>query len=326
MRDEKLPVISIGLPVYNGETHIVAAINSILNQTFDNFELIVSDNCSTDATHDICESFASRDFRIRYHRNDRNVGAAANFNRVVELAQGKYFAWANHDDIWATTYFEECMRALETAPKAVLAYTKSAKVDASGHAVAHLLSDLALDAESPAERLRRFHDLFRVIDRRKAWGQDLIEGLWTPVYGLIRLNALRKTGLIGPYISSDTVLLEELLMIGSFVEVDEVLFFKRDHPQRSMRASVSYEKRIQWFTGRSGSRFLFPRWRLFWERLKSAMRVEMSLTRRLACLGEMLVFYLRRPHEGKSLVKEILINLQRVAPGRRRSEKAAEKW
>ena len=92
-----VPLVSIGMPVFNGEDYVEAALDSILTQTFTNFELIISDNASTDRTEEICNDFADSDDRIRYYRQEKNLGAAANFNRVFELSSGKYFKWAAHD-------------------------------------------------------------------------------------------------------------------------------------------------------------------------------------------------------------------------------------
>jgi hypothetical protein len=107
-------------------------------------------------------------------------------------------------------------------------------------------------------------------------------------------------------------LLEELLLHGAFAEVEERLFFKRDHDERSMRASVSFDKRIDWFTGRKAGLLIFPRWRLLAERLRAVARAPLTGSARNACYREMLGFYVRRPHEGKALVKEILVNCVRL--------------
>src|SRR5688572_10868700 len=101
---EKNPRVSIGLPVYNGENYLAEAIDSILAQTFEDFELIISDNASTDRTQEICEAYAAKDGRIRYYRSEVNKGSAWNFNRVFELARGEYFKWAAHDDYIAPEY------------------------------------------------------------------------------------------------------------------------------------------------------------------------------------------------------------------------------
>ncbi len=245
--------------------------------------------------------------------NERNLGAAANFNRVVELARGEFFAWANHDDLWGKTYLEHCLEHLENHPSAVLTYARSALIDEAGNRIAPLLDGLDLTQLHPHQRLKCYHDLFCTIDRKNTWHTREIEGLWIPVYGLIRLDYLRTTGLIGPYISSDTILIEELLMKGEFLETNECLFFKRDHPQRSMRSSVPYDKRIEWFTGEAGSKLmLFPRWRLLWERLRATRRSTLDRWEEISCYAEMLFFYVRRPSEGKALIKETLINAVRM--------------
>jgi len=85
------PIISIGMPVYNGQAFIESAIKSILEQTFEDFELILSDNASNDKTQEICLDYKQQDNRIRYFRNEVNLGAAQNYNRVFELSKGKYF-------------------------------------------------------------------------------------------------------------------------------------------------------------------------------------------------------------------------------------------
>lgn len=318
--------VSIGLPVYNGEEYLASAINSLLAQTMDDFELIISDNGSTDATREICEEFVRGDRRISYHRSDRNLGAAANYNKAVDLAHGALFAWANHDDIYAPTYLERCVAELDRCPETVLAYTRSAKIDAAGTVVAPLMSGLGLDDPSPARRLRHYHELSHEIDRRAGWGEHDIEGLWIPAYGVIRTDILRKTGRIGPYISSDTVLIEELLTLGAFAEVEEQLFYKRDHSGRSMRACMAYDKRYEWFAGWRGNRFLFPRWRLLGERLRATLRAPVPVSRKMACLAEMLAYYVRRPSESRGLVREILVNGRRLAGDAIGGAWALERW
>jgi glycosyltransferase involved in cell wall biosynthesis len=325
------PVVTIGLPIYNGATYLGAALRALLAQDYPSFEIVISDNCSTDSSPEICREFMARDDRIRYFRNERNLGAAANYNRVVELARGKYFAWANHDDLWGTSFIARCVAELERRPDAVLAYARSAKIDDDGNQVAPMMGELGLEGDTPSERLRRFHDWFIVLDEEDGWSTDKVEGIWMPVHGLIRTERLRETGMIGLYIASDTILLEELLMRGAFAEVEETLFFKRDHEERSMRASVSYDDRVDWFTGHKAGLLIFPRWRLLAERVKAVRNVHLPDSAARACYREMIGFYFRRPHEGKALVKEILVNGVRVAQPvlrklRLADRAAPEKW
>src|SRR5436190_12174806 len=96
MRD---PIVSIGLPVFNGERYLRQALDSLLGQDFQDFELIISDNASTDRTAEICRAYVAKDRRIRYYRNESNIGSAPNYRRVFELARGEFFKWCSHDDV-----------------------------------------------------------------------------------------------------------------------------------------------------------------------------------------------------------------------------------
>jgi glycosyltransferase involved in cell wall biosynthesis len=110
------PLISIGLPVYNGERTIGKAIESILSQSFSDFELIVSDNCSTDRTEDVCRSYVDRDSRVRYIRQASNIGAARNFKLVLDAARGRYYMWAACDDRRSLDFLMENVLFLEANP------------------------------------------------------------------------------------------------------------------------------------------------------------------------------------------------------------------
>lgn len=111
--EKKLPQVSIGMPIYNGEKYIRDALNSLLEQTFYNFELIISDNCSTDGTAKICQEYSLRDNRIIYYRQETNIGAAANFEFVLNLASAPIFMWAAHDDKWTKGFLQKAMEILK---------------------------------------------------------------------------------------------------------------------------------------------------------------------------------------------------------------------
>ena len=123
------PLVSVGLPVYNGERFLRQSLESVLAQTYENFELIISDNASTDGTDAICREFAARDTRIRYVRNSRNMGAAYNFDKVVELARGELFRLHTHDDIMAPPLLERCVSVLMQEPDAVLCHPEMIRID-----------------------------------------------------------------------------------------------------------------------------------------------------------------------------------------------------
>src|SRR2546425_2550054 len=126
------PLVSIGLPVYNGENYVREAIESILDQGFADFELIISDNASTDRTGEICREWISRDSRVRYYKSEVNRGLAWNFNRVFELACGRYFLWVSHDDRVGEDYLSRCLEVLERYSGVVLCFSNSNYINETG--------------------------------------------------------------------------------------------------------------------------------------------------------------------------------------------------
>ena len=130
---DNAPFISIGLPVFNGEQYIQQALDALLAQSYDNFELNISDNASTDGTEEICRLYAAKDHRIHYYRQPRNVGSMGNWRRVLELASGEYFMWAAHDDCWSMEYIETLLECLLVCPGAILAAGRTLFIDVNGN-------------------------------------------------------------------------------------------------------------------------------------------------------------------------------------------------
>jgi len=266
------PRVSVGLPVFNGEDYLEQALDSILAQTYSDFELIISDNASTDRTEEICRAYAAKDERIRYFRNETNLGAAKNFNRVFELSSGEYFKWAAHDDLCAPEYLRWCVEILDREPDVVLCYPKTSIIDEHGEFVEDYFDGFDLRSPKPH---KRFRDFFRA------------PGLCNPIFGLIRANILKRTPLIGNYTSSDRVLLGELALLGQFYEVPERLFFRREHPQMSVRANPDLVERAAWFDPARKGQIQLPRWRWFFEYLLSIKRVRMSWYEKNCCYMRM---------------------------------------
>jgi glycosyltransferase involved in cell wall biosynthesis len=215
------PVVSVGLPVYNGEEFLPQSLDALLAQTYRDFELIISDNASTDGTADICRAYAARDSRVRYVRQAVNIGAAPNHNAVVELARGRYFKWASHDDVYAPTLLQRCVDVLETDPEPVLVHAGDAIIDRHGDIVRTLPYPLDTADPRPSARLR---SLLYV-----SGGND--------VYGVMRADVLRRVDPHGSYYNADRTLVASLCLQGPFRQVPEVLYFRRDHPQRASRAA-----------------------------------------------------------------------------------------
>ena len=127
-----MPKLSIGIPVFNGQEFLPELLDSLLRQTFADFEIVICDNASIDRTQDICREYARRDSRVRYTCNERNLGASPNHNRVFELSTAPFFKWAAHDDLYHNDYLEVCVRLLDENPDVVLAHTGTAFIDEAG--------------------------------------------------------------------------------------------------------------------------------------------------------------------------------------------------
>jgi glycosyltransferase involved in cell wall biosynthesis len=276
------PLVSIGMPVYNGERFLRQALESILVQDYENFELIISDNASTDRTGNICQMYAERDTRIRYVRNETNLGASPNHKRVFEMARGDYFKWAAHDDECLPTFLSRCMSVFEEVPQSVvLVYPQSLIIDEEGRVITEYRVSIEAKASRPHRRLAR---VLRTVM------------LGTPAYGVIRANALKQTRLIDAFFSSDYVLFAELAMLGEILELPEPLLRKRFHPARSMVAHKTAQEYDAWLDTRLPlrPRVLLQRDKLAFEYLRSAWHLPLSPYERVMCSATGLYSHYRR--------------------------------
>jgi glycosyltransferase involved in cell wall biosynthesis len=124
-----MPKLSIGIPVFNGQEFLPELLGSLLAQTFKDFEILICDNASSDRTPQICCEYERHDSRIHYIRNERNLEAIANYNRLFELSTAPLFKWAAHDDLHHEAYLNVCARLLEENPDINLAHTGTAFID-----------------------------------------------------------------------------------------------------------------------------------------------------------------------------------------------------
>ena len=213
----RVPRVSIGMAIYNEEKYLRESLDSLLAQDYADFELIISDNASEDATQAISLEYAARDPRVRYHRNETNVGSGENFNRVFRLSCGEYFMWAGGHDLWAPTFISRCVGVLEKDPSVVLCYPQVQFIDATGKQLS--VVDSGMDTRH-CTLLRRLNltVLLTVLDPTFA----------IKIYGVIRSNSLRQTRLARRVSAPDTLLLSELSILGSFANIPELLFYLRD--------------------------------------------------------------------------------------------------
>lgn len=275
------PTLSVGLPVYNGERFLEEALRSVLEQSYADFELIVTDNASTDRTADICLEAAARDRRVRYLRNDHNLGAAGNYNRSVAEARGRFFKWVAHDDAYAPAFFERCIEALEGEPGASLCYSSAVFIDEDSREIGREREILDLTPPRADRRLSVW-----VLDKRDGWCH--------PVTGVIRTDVLRRTRLIGPFLGADVALVAELLLHGPVLRTGDFLLRRRDHSGRSTAPGRSVEDITAWFdTSAQRERAYMPWWRLGVEFSRSVLRVPMTAIEKTGCAAIMATWFLR---------------------------------
>jgi len=219
---EKAPSVSVALPVYNGERYLRQTIECLLKQDYQDIELVISDNASSDSTQQIALDYARSDRRVKYFRNRRNLGVHPNFNLAFRRCRGEYFKWAAHDDLYAPNFLSHCVDVLDHDASVALCFTRFLAIDEHGAVTAAQPWTMNLLGDRPHQRFRQF-----LSDGR---GHSAL-------FGLIRSDMLRKTRLLANYWGADRALLAELSLHGRFVEVPEPLFFWRDHPGRSPYSS-----------------------------------------------------------------------------------------
>lgn len=205
-------MVAIGMPVYNGERWLRQSVNALLAQTRRDFTLLIADNASTDRTESICRELVAADERIRYHRNEANLGVFRNYNRAFELTKSIYFKWASSNDLCAPDFLDQCISALEATPSAVLAYPST-----------------IVFTEDPARGERYafdpdVRDPDPVVRFRRIVSETQLNNAFNGVY---RADALRRTSLNGNYMGSDIVMMAELALQGLLIKLPPFLFYRR---------------------------------------------------------------------------------------------------
>jgi glycosyltransferase involved in cell wall biosynthesis len=243
-----MPRVSIGMPAYNCERYISQSLESLLAQTFSDFELVISDNASTDGTEEVCRRYAALDKRIRYVRRTDNVGGPGNFRYVFSLCKGEYHKWSTADDYWDPTFIAKGVAVLDADPGVVLAYSKTRLIDADGKPISDYEDNLDLHDASPKARF------FGVLDRI---------GLCNAHLGVIRRSAMQRTRLIGTERGSDVHFLAELALYGKFHLMPQFLFFRRYHQQSSSWDRKSDEHQRKYYDPKAKSMSGMHTWRKY---------------------------------------------------------------
>lgn len=263
------PLVSIGVPVYNGGSYLEASLRSLLAQTHTNIELVISDNASTDGSSEVCQEIARQDARVKYVRLPENIGGVRNHNKARELASGEFFMWGSCDDLWKPQYVERCLAVLMARPEVVLAYSLNARIDENSQSLADIPPGPTLDRASVFERFTILSEIDTPIE---------------PFYGLIRRSALDRTAMFTLHPGFDRILLAELGLMGPMVQVPEALYCRRIHQQQSIHAYPGLKARYRWINPASKGKLVWPNFAYAWHFGGAVLRSAPGISGRAACL------------------------------------------
>jgi glycosyltransferase involved in cell wall biosynthesis len=297
------PRLTVGLPVYNGEKYLVESIEALLGQTFEDFELIISDNASIDDTADICRRYAKQDRRIRYIRQPKNIGSTPNHNFLVQQAHGELFKWAAADDLYARDLLQHCVDALDEFPDVVLAHSWTAAIDSRGNVTQAFEYPLATDSPSAPERFRSMlfgsggdYGIIRADDQ----------------YGVIRSKVLRRIAPHNSYYHADRTLMTRIALQGPFNQTPDWLYFRRDHSDRPQHACPTIRSWCSNMDPRRANRLRHPTVRLLaeymWGYVAAIHRAPISASDRRECYRYLAQWTARRafPVTGRVLGRGVL--------------------
>lgn len=286
-----MPRVSISLPVFNGENYLEEAIRSVLVQTYEDFELIVTDNASEDRTQQICEDFASGDRRIVYFRNDTNLGAAPNYNLGWKKATGELFKWFAHDDRIAPGYLETTVNALDENPDAILCNTVVDYIGPDGEHLGYYASVMK--------------DTF--IDDTAARFATMIWRSHTCVdfFGLIRRDVMKDSLLHQAFSGADKAFLAQMSLRGKMLQIEPALNQMREHPNRYTRNTATSRAKLAWHDSTQSGGKDIPVMTLY-RTYKELVETEaLSDADRKSCRGVLNQFWLRGWNAGR-LAADIL--------------------
>jgi glycosyltransferase involved in cell wall biosynthesis len=224
---DKQPLVTVGVPVYNGEEYIQSALDSLLSQIYQNIKIVISDNASVDHTAEICQEYEKKYKKIRYYKNDVNYGSVYNYNKLVDLSDGKYFMWASSHDLWDPSFISKCVSIMEEEKNVVLVYSRTLLIDTDNKPL--MITPDEIDT-------RGMNAVSRYV--------SIISNLqWCNMFsGVIRRNALIKCERLKDTIGPDNTFLAELSLRGSFAQIKEKLYLRRKI--RKDESPEEYKQRV----------------------------------------------------------------------------------
>ena len=291
--NNKQPRVTVGMFVYNEEKYLSSTIESVLEQDFTDYEIIISDNASDDKTKDIALEYTKRDSRITYVRHSKNIGAIQNWNSLVTKARGEYYVPAGGHDLWSKNFLSSMVNALDRDKNAVLAYAPTIWIDERGN---HLFKPTGFIDTSGSGAIARFNMII--------WGNQFA------LYGIYRLSALKKTRLSLQIIGAGAVLLGELAIIGSFIVVPGAIWYGRIN--RKVETRDECIDRYCKVLFPKPHRYLFPHWRLPIAFMAAAIRADLPFTKRVrlfisAAINSLLRYDYAFAHDVFAILRSLFI-------------------
>ncbi len=260
-----LPLVSIGLPCYNEEKFLEQTLNSLLEQDYENIEITISDNASTDSTPTVCNEYRDKfPQKIKYNRNENNIGALINFKKVFELSKGDFFMWAGAHDLYSKNYIASSVKIMQSNQNVVVVYPLTVWIDYNGNKLEKVSGFIDTRGNNAVARFNQV--------------------LWAnqhALYGLMRPNALKKLGLNRQSIASGAVLLGELSLLGDFAYSPHAIWYRRESREtETSKQRISRYNKTLYTSKNYGNRFL-PHWRIPFEFLSAIWKSPLSFRKKV---------------------------------------------
>jgi glycosyltransferase involved in cell wall biosynthesis len=300
----ELPKISVGIPVYNGEKYLKVALHSLIKQSFQDFEIIISDNASTDKTEEICRSFQSQDQRIIYHRQPVNIGAANNYKKVFQLAKGKFFKWMAHDDLCSLNYLEECVKVLENDSDIVMSFPKFVLIDENENPFPLVGKNTYATSDNRIITTNIERNFMSVHPSERYWEVLYQTTECYEFFGLARRDIIERTSQHDAYYGSDKVLLCELAVMGKIREVPDAIGYFRIHDEQSQSLKSSKE-RAEWISPDLNYGAFVSRLKCLQGYYRSIFAYSISWSERIKCLWILIAWSINL-NNWQSILNEVL--------------------
>jgi len=259
------PTVSIGMPIHNGGIWLADSIESILNQTYSDLELVITDNASTDNSEEICRSYAAQDSRVRYIRHNTNIGGPNNYNSAFHHTSSPYFKWASCNDICQKEMIERCIEVLLARKDVVLSYPKTRLLLEETNTTEDYEDNLDLQDESACSRFKKLLQKIR---------------LNNAMNGIFRSEVLKNTPLMKLHVAEDINLMAELTLYGKFVEIPEYLFYRR-MGSNADRKTMTKEEIFDHYDPNKLDGMYFQRWKINADYFSAAYRSPISINEKL---------------------------------------------